>query len=80
MELPSLKETLAEPRVLLSRKVGTLTSGNLSFSSTGLYEWELKDGLGVAGTTDGGWALTAVNGNFKFQPRVQTGSDVAGPR
>lgn len=46
--------------------VGALTTGNLSFTSTSVFEWELNDALGTAGTTAGGWDFATVNGTLSF--------------
>lgn len=43
--------------------VGKLASGSLAFDSTGVFEWELSDALGVAGT---GWDLAEVTGGISF--------------
>lgn len=43
--------------------VGHLTTGNLTASSTGIYEWEISDATGSEGT---GWDLATVNGSISF--------------
>ena len=48
--------------------VGTMTTGNLTIGTTGIYEWEINKADGTAGNSSGGWDLAVVNGNLSFEP------------
>lgn len=48
--------------------VGNLTSGDLIFKDTGIYEWEINNAGGSVGNAAGGWDHATVNGVLSFEP------------